>query len=147
MADIEMAVAYVQNLKHHALTKGYGKSFCKSIQCRQADRDCECVVDEVCDLIIAAIREKQERENPKPLTLEELKELKIRNWIWIEVLKPFDFPNKVSAYYQRHEFGTAEYAMKETFFCGYPGITFGFDYCDYDRTWHAYQNGPKEVSE
>ena len=97
------------------------------------------------ELALAALREQAERENPKPLTLDELWQMELNEWLWIEALEPFSYPNKISAYYQRHEYGTADGAMKETFACGYPGITFGFDYCDYGKTWLAYRERPEEV--
>lgn len=89
-------------------------------------------------LAIQALTEKLHRlENP-PLTVDYLKEINRdmnnRRWVWIEVLKPFDYKTKVSAYYQAQ----SDYTKGESFCCGYPGIGFGFDYCDYGRTWIAY---------
>lgn len=78
-----------------------------------------------------------------PLTLEELRGMDLREWCWIEVLVPFDFAPKVSAYYQRQEVGTESGAMRGTFWCGYPGLTFGFDYSDYGKTWLAYRRKPE----
>jgi hypothetical protein len=37
-------------------------------------RDPALLTPECCEIALSALREKQERENPKPLTLEELKE-------------------------------------------------------------------------
>jgi 23S rRNA pseudoU1915 N3-methylase RlmH len=88
---------------------------------------------------------EMEKEN-NPLTLEELRKMDadVENphWVWIKVLKPFGYSEKVSAYYQTHECGTADGAMKRTFWCGYPGLIFGFDYADYGKTWIAYARKP-----
>lgn len=38
------------------------------------------------ELAISALREKQERENPQPLTLDELQEMAdTREWAWVEM--------------------------------------------------------------
>ena len=95
------------------------------------------------DTALESLLEKQERENPQPLTLEQLKSMDLLEWCWIEVLVPFDFELKVSAYYQKQEVGT-ERTMLKTFWCGYPGMTFGFDYCNYGKTWLAYAHKPEQ---
>ena len=73
------------------------------------------------------------------LTIEELRALSLRDWVWIECLQPFNHTLQVSAYYQKHE----DYCPEDTFFCGYPGITFPFDYADYGITWEAYACRPQ----
>lgn len=103
------------------------------------------VCEEACRLGAAALREKEERENPKPLTLGELREVPFLEWIWINVLSPFEHEQKVSAYYRRHTSCGAALAAK-TFWCGYPGLTFGFDYADYGKSWLAYHQKQKEAS-
>lgn len=74
------------------------------------------------------------------LSIEDLKNLPLRAWVWIECLQPFNFEEKTSAYYRKH----ADYDYEKTFFCGYPGLTFGFDYADYGVTWEAYKYCPRE---
>lgn len=82
-----------------------------------------------------------------PLTVEELKALDSntngtpRQWMWIEILddkmlKP-GF-GKVSAYYRVQY----DYTHGEAFCCGYPGMSYGFDYAEYGKTWIAYNHPP-----
>ena len=77
-----------------------------------------------------------------PLTLDELRQLPIRDWVWIEILNPDAFRSKetVSAYYRKYD----GYKKDEIFWCGYPGLGFGLDYADYGKTWLAYRS-KKEV--
>lgn len=74
----------------------------------------------------------------KHLNVEWLKSLREGEWVWIEVLKPFDFTEKVSAYYRKQ----ADYTRGRAFVCGYPGLSFTFDYADYNDTWTAYLYQP-----
>ena len=78
----------------------------------------------------------------EPLTLDELRQLPIRDWVWIEILNPDAFRSKetVSAYYRKYD----GYKADEIFWCGYPGLGFGFDYADYGKTWLAYRQKPEE---
>lgn len=78
--------------------------------------------------------------NRKTFTVEELKTLPLRAWVWIEVLEPLDYEEKVSAYYRKQ----MDYTHKKAFCCGYPGLSFSFYYEDYGKTWIAYQYQPKE---
>lgn len=96
------------------------------------------------NMAIDDMREQEERENPKPLTLDELRETSLQEWVWISVLSPFECEQKVSAYYRRYESCGAALAAR-AFWCGYPGLTFGFDYVDYGKTWLAYSHKPKGV--
>lgn len=94
---------------------------------------------------ISALRQQHFREVTKkvePLTLEELRKLPIRDWAWIEILNPDAFRSKetVSAYYRKYD----GYKKDEIFWCGYPGLGFGFDYADYGKTWLAYRQKPEE---
>lgn len=72
------------------------------------------------------------------LTIEELKNLPLKEWCWVEVLQPFDSAEKVSAYYRKHY----DYSHERAFCCGYPGLSFSFDYADYGITWEAYKCCP-----
>ena len=78
----------------------------------------------------------------EPLTLNELREMPIRDWVWIEILNPDAFRSKetVSAYYRKHD----GYKKDEIFWCGYPGLGFRFFYEDYGKTWLAYRQKPEE---
>lgn len=90
---------------------------------------------------------KEQNRNKMPLTIEEVKALsdKVENnpnqWVWIEILdyrisKPGC--GKVSAYYRVQY----DYTHGEAFCCGYPGITYDFDYAEYGKTWFAYTHPP-----
>ena len=98
------------------------------------------------DMAISALRQ-QERfgevtKKVEPLTLDELRQMPIRDWVWIDVLTPDAFRSKetVSAYYRKYD----GYKTDEIFWCGYPGLGFGFDYADYGKTWLAYRQKPEE---
>ena len=98
------------------------------------------------DMAISTLRQQEHfREVTKkiePLTLDELRQMAIREWVWIEVLNPDAFRSKetVSAYYRKYD----GYKKGEIFWCGYPGLGFGFDYADYGKTWMAYRQKPEE---
>jgi len=79
----------------------------------------------------------------KTLSIEQLKALPLREWVWIEVLKPFTFEEKISAYYRKQ----ADYSHDRSFCCGYPGLSFSFDYADYNITWTAYAYKPKNLNQ
>ena len=92
---------------------------------------------------ISAIRKQETVTNRnEPLTLDELRKMPIRDWVWIEILNPDAFRSKetVSAYYRKYD----GYKADEIFWCGYPGLGFGFDYADYGKTWLAYRQKPEE---
>ena len=75
----------------------------------------------------------------KHFTIEELQSIPEGEWVWIEVLKPFDFAEKVSAYYRKQY----DYTHGRGFTCGCPGLSFSFDYADYNDTWTAYLYRPE----
>ena len=92
---------------------------------------------------ISALRQQETTTNRnEPLTVDELREMPIRDWVWIEILNPDAFRSKetVSAYYRKYD----GYKKDEIFWCGYPGLGFGFDYADYGKTWLAYRQKPEE---
>ena len=101
------------------------------------------ILREALDMAISALRQ-QERfgETNKALTMDELRKMPIRDWVWIEILNPDAFRSKetVSAYYRKYD----GYKADEIFWCGYPGLGFGFDYADYGKTWLAYRQKPEE---
>lgn len=74
------------------------------------------------------------------LTVEQLKALQEDEWVWIEVLEPFPCKEKVSAYYRKGY----DYSHGRSFCCGYPGMSFLFDYSSYNDAWLAYSCQPKE---
>ena len=88
------------------------------------------------DMAISALRQ-QEHDRNEPLTLDELRQMPIRDWVWIDV---FHSKEAVSSYYRKYD----GYKKDEIFWCGYPGLGFGFDYADYGKTWLAYRQ-KKEV--
>lgn len=78
------------------------------------------------------------------LTIEELRNLSIGEWVWIVVLKE-DRINKAhhGKYYQIHQM-LEELADKELW-CGWQGYSTAFEYKDYGTKWLAYRN--KEEAE
>ena len=98
------------------------------------------------DMAISALRQQDVADKDvgknEPLTLDELRQMPIRDWVWIEVLNPDAFRSKetVSACYRKYD----GYKKDEIFWCGYPGLGFGFDYADYGKTWLAYRQKPEE---
>ena len=93
---------------------------------------------EALDMAISALRQ-QERfgEVNKALTLDELRQMPIRDWVWIDVLHSKE---AVSSYYRKYD----GYKKDEIFWCGYPGLGFRFFYEDYGKTWLAYRQKPEE---
>ena len=104
------------------------------------------ILREALDMAISALRQqyhfREVTKKVEPLTLDELRQLPIRDWVWIEILNPDAFRSKetVSAYYRKYD----GYKADEIFWCGYPGLGFGFDYADYGKTWLAYRQKPEE---
>ena len=93
------------------------------------------------DIALSALREKQERDNPKPLTLDELREVSEQNefcgaHIWIKDLK----------------IGWVTVAITdETAKDGIIGIWCAdtndvYHEKDYGETWLAYRTRPKEAA-
>ena len=78
--------------------------------------------------------------NRNPLSIEQLKGLSEGEWVWIEVLIPFSYEHKISAYYKKQY----DYSHGRAFCCGYPGLSFGFNYIDYEKTWVAYRTQPEK---
>ena len=74
------------------------------------------------------------------LSKEELQELPNKTWVWVEVLDDvaFSHPQQKSGWY-RSVFGET---TEDVFACGYPGMTFGFDYKDMGTTWKVSLKGP-----
>ena len=109
-------------------------------------RPCGLELCDAVDMAISALREQDVADkdvgNNEPLTLDELREMPIRDWVWIDILNPDAFRSKetVSAYYRKYD----GYKADEIFWCGYPGLGFGFDYADYGKTWLAYRQKPEE---
>ena len=109
-------------------------------------RPCGMELCDAVDMAISALRQEDHfREVTKkvePLTMDELRKMPIRDWVWIEILNPDAFRSKetVSAYYRKYD----GYKADEIFWCGYPGLGFGFDYADYGKTWTAYRQKPEE---
>ena len=99
------------------------------------------ILREALDMAISALRQQEHfREVTKkvePLTLDELRQMPIRDWVWIDV---FHSKEAVSSYYRKYD----GYKKDEIFWCGYPGLGFRFFYEDYGKTWLAYRQKPEE---
>ena len=94
-------------------------------------------MEEAHRVAISALRAQQEQERNAPLTLDELRQMPIRDWVWIDVLHSKE---AVSSYYRKYD----GYKKDEIFWCGYPGLGFRFFYEDYGKTWLAYSQKPEE---
>lgn len=76
--------------------------------------------------------------------LEELKKMKTGSWLWIGCIYNPEQPAasytaKVSAYYKKQD----DFSNGRAFCCGYPGISYAFDFKDYGKTWVAYRHEKK----
>lgn len=81
-----------------------------------------------------------------PLTLDELREMELFEWLWVEVVKPTErqaFRKLESAYYQVFE----DYTGGEALCCGWPGLIHEFEYADYGKTWLACRCKPELAKE
>lgn len=76
--------------------------------------------------------------NP-PLTLDELRELPEKEWVWIESIEPIPHTNG-SAYYCKIDAIRPEVMFE----CGYPGWGTAFRYENYGKAWLAYRRRPEE---
>ena len=70
----------------------------------------------------------------------DLSNLPVWSWVWIECYSQFDNPLQQSAYYRK--IPTSSGNPKDTLFCGYPGCIFGFNYATYGIDWVAYKYQP-----
>ena len=91
------------------------------------------------DVAIKALEDVPDKDVGKnePLTLDELRQMQIGDWVWIDVLHSKE---TVSSYYRKYD----GYKKDEIFWCGYPGLGFRFFYEDYGKTWLAYRQKPEE---
>ena len=91
-------------------------------------------IKEAMDMAIAALQEKAERENPKPLTIEELKQMGGCP-VYVIPLQPFQ---------QQWEGWHLMY--DDCSGAAVPGIEYwNWSLEDYGETWIAYRHKPKEV--
>lgn len=74
-----------------------------------------------------------------PLSVQELQDMEIGDWVWIE-LSPDAYPRRKSSYYQKHQIST--FSDNEEFWGCTPGTNVGFDYADYGKKWLAYCQKP-----
>ena len=74
------------------------------------------------------------------LTPPELYGMPVWSWVWIECISPFDNPLQQSAYYRKVPPTSGN--INDTFFGGYPGYIFGFNYATYGTEWVAYKYQP-----
>ena len=91
------------------------------------------------DVAVKALEDVTDKDvwKNEPLTLDELRQMPIRDWVWIDV---FHSKEAVSSYYRKYD----GYKKDEIFWCGYPGLGFRFFYEDYGKTWLAYRQKPEE---
>lgn len=78
-----------------------------------------------------------------PLTMEELREMGLFEWLWVEVIHPTKSQLRrevESAYYQVFE----DYTDGDAICCGWPGLIHDFAYEDYGKNWLAYRRKPEE---
>ena len=94
------------------------------------------ILREALDMAISALQQKGQERNA-PLNLDELREMPISDWVWIDVLHSKE---AVSSYYRKYD----GYKKDEIFWCGYPGLGFRFFYEDYGKIWLAYRQKPEE---
>ena len=96
---------------------------------------------EALDMAISALRQQDVADKDvgknELLTLDELRQMPIRDWVWIDVIHSKE---AVSSYYRKYD----GYKKDEIFWCGYPGLGFRFFYEDYGKTWLAYRQKPEE---
>ena len=94
---------------------------------------------EALDMAVKALKDVTDKDVGKnePLTLEELRKMPIRDWVWIDVLQSKE---AVSSYYRKYD----GYKKDEIFLCRYRGLEFRFFYEDYGKTWLAYRQKPEE---
>ena len=80
----------------------------------------------------------------KPLTIEELRNLEVGDWVWGVVLKS-DWVHKAhnGKYYQIQQ--SLDELIDKELRCGWQGYSTAFEYSDYGTKWIAYKN--KEQSE
>ncbi len=76
-----------------------------------------------------------------PLTLDELRALPEKEWVWIECIEPIPYTNG-SAYYCKIDAIRPEVMFE----CGYPGWGTAFRYESYGKTWAAYRRRPGEAA-
>ena len=104
-------------------------------------RPCGMELFEAVDMAISALRQQDHfrdiTKKVEPLNLDELRQMPIRDWVWIDVLHSKE---AVSSYYRKYD----GYKKDEIFWCGYPGLGFRFFYEDYGKTWLAYRQKPEE---
>ncbi len=87
---------------------------------------------------IKALREKLERDNPQPLGLEELKSIKLLEWIYI---KNCGIKGIKSDWYKIVEPIAVDFSV------GYPGLIWDLDFCEYGKTWLAYRHKSEHIGE
>lgn len=96
-----------------------------------------------CAVIKALIERAMAEKDNAPLTLEELREMPLQEWLWVEIVHPTkrqQMHEVVSGYYRVYE----DYTDGEALCCGFPGMIFEFEYEEYGKNWLAYRHKPEE---
>lgn len=102
---------------------------CANGECDFASPMCQYDREAAFEIALSALREKAERENPKPLTLEELKE---------RVEKPVYIMWRPDENWRFAESGWVVVELDGEFIDGY-------SFKNYGQTWLAYDHEPKEA--
>lgn len=105
---------------------------CANGECDFASPMCQYDREAAFEIALSALREKAERENPKPLTLEQLKE-RVGKPVWIQ--KEHYGEYKV---FKKHHDSLNKYGKRYWF--ADKEILFE---CHYGETWLAYDHEPK----
>lgn len=98
----------------------------------------------MCEIAAAALREKVEREDPEPLTLEELRQMDGEP-VWVCDLGDKDFVHccvvQIGTPLKYQDIDHYNSAL-------IPGVEHDwYSFGDYGKTWIAYRHKPKEVTE
>ncbi len=100
-------------------------------------------------IAVQALQEKLERENPKPLGLEELKSLSGEDMPWGIDAKPKNYHGLGSI--KGEELGCFVFALpiSDEFWNIYSslGAKYMYKSSDYGKTWIAYRHKPKHIGE
>ena len=94
---------------------------------------------EAMQMAITALREKAEREDPQPLTLEELQKIE-KEPVWLHNQKPRPWQEMVMLV----EVGEVRLTRYCTFWSFGDECELDFNPNEYGKTWTAYRHKPKE---
>ena len=125
---IQQAIEKIRN-RYKTAIEQYHKAIVKKLYQAANDWGAEY---ELYELVLAALREKQERENPEPLTLEELRHMDGEP-VWIVAKHYRTFADVVQVMGRD----------KGDDFVGFK-ICYNLQENGHGKTWNAYRHKPKE---